>query len=170
MKNLRKLLVLIVALAFTQSIPTAHAFELTVGGQVGALGLAEGNTDTGLGYGAFVQASALDILALQVDYLGSEVNNVDVRGVVPNLLWNAVKFEEFRFGLLAGPGFYEIGSDPWRFGLTGGAFAEVSFIPHVPIGLQARYHSVFGGSNNDLWSVFMTVGVRFDLAGGGDDW
>ncbi|MEZ4813684.1 MAG: hypothetical protein R3A80_00560 [Bdellovibrionota bacterium] len=147
----------------------ATASEFTVGGQVGALGLAEGPNDTGLGYGAFFQATALEILALQVDYLGSKVNSENVSGISPNLMWNAIKYDELRFGLIAGPGFYKLGDDPWRFGLSGGAFGEVSFIPNMPIGLQTRYHSVFGGKNNDLWSVFMTVGFRFDVKGG-DDW
>ncbi len=149
--------------------PLAQAYEFTLGGQVGALGLTEGNNDTGLGYGAFVQVTALEVLALQLDYLGSEINDANVSGLAPNLVWNAVKYDELRFGLIAGPGFYKLGDDPWRFGLSGGAFGEVSFIPNLPIGLQTRYHSVFGGKNNDLWSVFMTVGFRFDVKGG-DDW
>jgi hypothetical protein len=170
MRNLKKLSIFIVTIALSNSLPQANAMELTVGGQAGALGLAEGNTDTGVGYGAFVQASAFDILSLQADFLASRVNHVSALGIAPDVVWNAVKSDEFRFGLLAGPGFYELGSDPWRFGLNGGAFAEVSFIPNLPIGLQARYHSVFGGRNNDLWSVFMTVGFRFGAGGGGNDW
>ena len=169
MKTLRKLTLFITVLALFNQSPL-HAVEITAGGQLGALGLAEGNTDTGLGFGGFVQASALDILGLQIDFLGSQVNHTDVRALVPNVLWTPVKYDELRFGLMAGPGFYDVGADPWRFGLAGGAFAEVTFIPHVPIGLQARYHSVFGGKDNDLWSVFMTIGYRFDVAGGSNDW
>lgn len=156
------------ALLFFRS-PSVEAYEIGFGGQVGALGVAEGPSDTGLGYGAYFQASALDFLSLQVDYLGSEINDVKAHGLSPNLVWNAVKFEELRFGLIAGPGFYKLGDDPWRFGLSGGAFGEVSFIPNLPIGLQTRYHSVFGGQDNDLWSVFMTIGYRFDVKSG-DDW
>lgn len=169
MKHLEKAPFLL-ALIFTLIMAApARASEFTVGGQVGALGLAEGSSDTEVGFGAFVQASALEILALQIDYLTSDINNQTAHGFSPNLLWNAVKYDELRFGLIAGPGFYKLGDDPWRFGLSGGAFGEVSFIPNMPIGLQTRYQSVFGGKNNDLWSVFMTIGFRFDVKGG-DDW
>lgn len=169
MRHLKKVpLFLTLLFAMLVSSP-AKASEFTFGGQAGALGLAEGSSDTEIGFGAFIQASALDILALQLDYLGSDINGATAHGVSPNLVWNAVKFDELRFGLIAGPGFYKLGDDPWRFGLSGGAFGEVSFIPNMPIGLQTRYHSVFGGKNNDLWSVFMTVGFRFDVKGG-DDW
>lgn len=167
MKSIKKASLLL-ALSFALA-PLGQAYEFTVGGQVGALGLAEGNNDTGLGFGGYVQASALEFLSLQIDYIGSEINNENVSGISPNLVWNAVKFDELRFGLIAGPGFYKLADDPWRFGLSGGAFGEVSFIPNLPIGLQTRYHSVFGGKNNDLWSVFMTIGFRFDVKGG-DDW
>ncbi len=166
MKTLRILIFFVAALSFSSS----HAFELTLGGQVGALGLAEGKSDSDLGYGAFVQASALSVLNLQLDYMTASINKTDVNALVPNLVWNIVNFDELRVGLLAGPGFYELGDEPWRFGLTGGAFGEVTFIPNLPIGLQARYHSVLSGKDNDLWSVFMTVGYRFNLLGGGDGW
>ena len=148
---------------FTASV---FASEITFGGQVGAAGVSEGKTDTGVGYGAFVQGSALDILALQLDYFGTKVNKVQVNGLSADLMWSFVNFEELRVGLLAGPGFYDLGSDPWRFGLNGGAYGEVSFIKNMPIGLQARYHSVFGGKDNDLWSVYMTVGFRFSADDG----
>ena len=152
------------------SLPLAAAWstDLTIGGEVGSVSAVEGKSDTKIGFGGFVQGSALDILSLQVDYFSSRLNDITVQGLSPSLMWHLVNFDELKLGLLAGPGFYKEGNDSWRFGLQGGAFGEVSVIPHVPIGLQVRYHSVFGGENNDLWSVFMTIGYRFSLAGGND--
>lgn len=150
-------------------LSSAWTTDLTIGGQVGSLSAVEGPSDTQIGFGAFVQGSALDILTLQADYFNGRINKTNTQGFAPSIMWHLIKFDELRFGLLAGPGFYKEGTDNWRFGLQGGAFGEVSVIPKLPIGLQLRYHSVFGGKDNDLWSVFMTVGFRFS-AGGGDDW
>lgn len=142
-------------------VNSLNASDITFGGQAGAADLAEGKSDTGVGFGAFVQGSALDILSLQVDYFNTKINTAKVNAFSANLVWSIVDFDELKVGLLAGPGFYELAGDPWKFGLNGGVFGEISFIENLPIGLQARYHSVFGGKDNDLWSVFMTVGYRF---------
>lgn len=144
-----------------------HATGVTLGGQAGIADVAEGKSDTGIGYGAFLQGSALDILSLQLDYFGTKINSAQVNAFTADLIWSIVDFDELKVGLLAGPGFYDVGSDPWRFGLNGGAFGEITLVPNMPIGLQARYHSVLGGKDNDLWSVFMTVGFRF---GTESDW
>jgi hypothetical protein len=158
-------------IAFSVALPISQAWstDVTIGGQVGSLSAVEGPTDTRIGYGAFVQGSALDVLTLQADFFTAKINGYNATGIAPSLMWHLIKFDELRFGLLAGPGFYKVASDPWRFGVQGGAFGEVSFIPNLPIGMQARYHCVMGGKDNDLWSIFMTIGYRFN-AGGGDGW
>jgi hypothetical protein len=148
-------------------LPQAFATNLTIGAQGGSASAAKGSFETSLGYGAFIQASALDILTLQADYLSAQTNSLHKKSISSDLLFHIFNFDRLKLGLLAGPGFYQNKDDRWRFGLNGGAFGEFSLLSRIPLGLQVRYHSAFSGEDHDLWSFFMTLGFRF---GSGSDW
>jgi hypothetical protein len=148
-------------------LPQAFATNLTFGAQGGSGNPAKSSFESSLGYGVFLQASALDILTLQADYFSAQKNTLHKKTLSSDLLFHLLNFDRLKIGLLAGPGFYQNKNDRWRFGLNGGAFGEFSLFSRIPLGLQARYHSAFSGENNDLLSIFITLGFRF---GSGSDW
>jgi hypothetical protein len=163
MKAIQKCLLAFVILC----LPHALATNITLGAQGGSASAAKGSFETSLGYGAFIQASALDILTLQADYFTAQTNSLHKRALSSDLLFHLLNFDRLKVGLLAGPGFYQNKDDRWRFGLNGGAFGEFSLLSRIPLGLQVRYHSAFSGEDHDLWSLFLTLGFRF---GSGSDW
>jgi hypothetical protein len=145
----------------------ASATNITLGGQGGSTGTAKGNLQTSIGYGAFIQGSALDILTLQTDFFTAQTNSLHKKALSADLMFHLLNFDELKLGLVAGPGFYQNENDRWRLGLNGGLFGEFSLLSRMPLGLQVRYHSAFSGENHDLWSLFLTLGFRF---GSGSDW
>jgi hypothetical protein len=145
----------------------AQATNITIGGQGGTASTTKDSFQTNLGYGAFVQASALDILTLQADYLTNHANSVHKKGLSSDLMFHLLNFDRLKLGLMTGPSFYQNEDDRWRLGLNGGLFGEFSLLSRIPLGLQVRYHRAFSGKDHELWSFFLNLGFRF---GSGSDW
>jgi len=66
---------------------------------------------------------------------------------------------------MGGAGFYKFPSEDVKFGFNVGGTGEFALAENFTIGMEARFHPVL--SSVDIWSVFLTLGFRFEP---GDGW
>jgi hypothetical protein len=140
----------------------AWSQNIIVGGHAGAL--ARGAEST-IAYGAHVNVNPFGWAAFHVDTTFANFSGGRFYfSTSPAMVYYPVNFDEFRLGVLGGPGFYKISGVDTKFGVHAGLQALFSVIPQFTVGMESRYHALF--SSPSVWNVFLTAGYNFDGPGG----
>ena len=141
----------------------AHAQEVTVGGHLGALG---NSSNSGIAYGAQFGVNPYGFAGLRIDTTWTTLTNGTFFSSSPALTLYPFLSEEFRVGVLAGPGFYRAPGGHYEFGLHGGVTGEFFLNRNVYVGMEARtHHTISETPSNDYWSVLLTAGYKFETGG-----
>lgn len=148
----------------------AQAQEVQIGGHAGAIGHGSEAPiagKTAVGGGAFVTVNPYGWAALQMDFsltdFGTGYGGFYF-GASPSLVFYPVDYSEMKIGVMFGPGFHKYGEDNLRFGLNVGILGEFALSDNFVLGMQTRYHPIFGAA--DIYSVVMTMAFRFEVGGG----
>ena len=145
---------------------SAEAQEFRLGGHVGALGLTgEGASASTIAYGVNALINPFDIAAFQLDATFGRIGGGQYFSTSPAIVIFLANYSEFRMGFLGGPGFYKIPGLSTKFGLHIGVMGEFNLSEHIFVGMESRYHPVFGDGAPNVWNVFVTAGFRFENGG-----
>jgi hypothetical protein len=141
---------------------TARAQEIKFGGHVGAIGVSDTSK---IGYGAHLNINPYGWAAFQADATFAKFGNDKwYFSSSPGVVLYPVYYDEFRLGIIGGPGFYKLPGLSTKFGLHIGATGDFAVTENFVVGMETRYHPVFDAE--DVWSVFLTAGFKFDAGGG----
>jgi len=140
----------------------AQAQSLQVGGHIGAFGGGGGESE--IAYGAHLVASPYTQFGFRIDATAASLPGGTYFSTSPAIIFYPVDFQEMKLGVLGGAGFHRIPNDKTRFALNYGIIGDFSLTDTVSVGFDARNHSIF--DIQDIWTVFVTMGFRFELDGG----
>lgn len=161
---MNKLRLSLLALAAAFAVD-ASAAQFKLGGHVGALGTTGIGSSSNIGYGVHFGVNPYGFAAFQIDATFAPLTGGTYFSSSPAIILYLVDHEELKFGLLGGAGFYKFPGADMKFGLNTGASGEFALAENFTVGMETRYHPVF--SSEDVWSVFVTLGFRFEP---GDGW
>lgn len=142
----------------------ASAQNIYVGTHVGAMGSSD---ESSIGFGAQLGVNPGGVASFQVDATFTPVDAGTYFSTSPAVVLYPVAQEEFTLGMLGGAGFYKPPGHGVLFGLNFGVSGDFRLSEAMKVGLEARYHPIFGEDNLDLRSVFITLKYFFD---NGSDW
>ncbi|MEO5667487.1 MAG: hypothetical protein ABIR96_05470 [Bdellovibrionota bacterium] len=139
----------------------AAAQSVKLGAHIGNLGT-EGGSE--IAYGVNLETNPYGIAAFRIDATFASFAAGNYFSTSPALVIYPMDMEEMQFGILGGAGFYKIPGDKTRFGLNYGIKGDFALGKNVTVGMEARAHPIFDVA--DVWTVFLTAALRFDLGGG----
>jgi len=139
----------------------AFSQEIKIGAEIGGFG---NSSDSSIGVGGFFAIDPYGWMAFQADGAYGSVSGESFWYVSPAIVGYPLNYEEFKFGIIGGAGFYDQPLVATRFGLNIGATGDFNVLPNFSIGSQARYHWVFDAPN--MWTVFITAAFKFEVDGG----
>jgi hypothetical protein len=139
----------------------AAAQSVKIGGHVGALG---SDTSSEIAYGVNLTTNPYGIAAFRIDATFASFAQGTYFSSSPALVVYPMDFEEMQLGFLGGAGFYRLPGDKTRFGLNYGVIGDFALAENFTVGMEARAHPIFDVA--DVWTVFLTAALRFDMGGG----
>lgn len=168
----------ILAIALCVVAGSAQAIDgFYLGGQLGHVGLTEPTSRTysntiGFGIDLGVRTNPLLDLVFSFQRSGHSGGGPDGLTLYSQTVsadFHFGEFNDFEFSLGAGPGFYFFKTNAVtesKFGVNAGSQIDVLVDEHLRIGLGARYHAVFAGSDPgrtaaSYWTVMMRLGYLF---------
>ncbi len=166
MKKMNKIYSTLGVFFLFAAAPALAVDGVYLGGQVGAVGLNGGATNTAIGFGVDLglranplvdvifhfQTSSHSGLTIYAPHLSAEIHYADVN--------------DFDFTIGVGPGlyFFKALNTDTNFGLNFGTAVDFKLDEAIRLGLGARYHLVFSpavGSGN-FWSFMFRAGYFFE--------
>lgn len=158
-KNFTGLLLALAGFFFMPS--QAEAQTVDIGGHIGALGA---GTTSDIAYGAHFVANPFGFAGFKVDVTFTPTEGGTFFSSSPAVIFYPVDFAEMQLGFLGGAGFYRAPGDKMRFGLNIGALGNFGLTENFSVGMETRYHSIFGDAEN-AWTVLLTAAFKFELGG-----
>lgn len=149
------------------SAQPAHAVDgVYLGGQVGAVGLTGGSTDTAIGLGVDLGLRANSIVDVVFHFQTSDHTGRTIYAPHLSAEIHYADVNDFDFTIGVGPGMYffktPLVTDA-NFGLNFGTAVDLKLDDAIRLGLGARYHLVFSPSvGNNFWSFMFRAGYFFE--------
>jgi hypothetical protein len=141
---------------------SSQAQTLQVGGHIGAVGGSQASSE--IAYGAHLTSNPYSMAGFRIDATAANFSGGTYFSTSPAVVFYPVDFDEMKLGVLVGAGFHRRPSDKTRFAVNYGVLGDFSLSKTLSVGFDTRAHSIF--DVEDLWTVFLTMGFRFELDGG----
>lgn len=159
-------------IAASLSAPCRAVDSIYIGGQVGLVALS-GDVAThfnnNIGFGGDLGFRTNSLIDLNLSFQTSSHSGLNLYALPISADVHVGQLYDLDFTLGAGPGFYfwkpGTATTDTKFGLNFGGAVDLIVADHIKVGMGARYHAIFGGTQTagSYATVMMRLGYMFDL-------